>query len=807
MDGCDNKQRITTVRSQSPVVLRQQAYLIKEDDLNVTEVFNGEWLRMVSVLQNNGEKNLDNIMIGIALEEGFKVETLSIKVYLQSDLLKSCLEYKVLDRWEDTFYGNTLKQGVRVQLKSSIEAGQEVRLIFDVQVDNQKADGVQHYKGMAQFINHKGEKIGIETPVQALQVSTPRLEIVSISYPEVLTKGKEVYYTFCIHNTGNEDFEQVLLKNESLQSLLQKGYIILDKVYGIRRDNKKIGEQLPLEIGELKVNEYTYITMSISMGTLRDKVEIVNEAEVITAPIYRHRQNVPACYNAVRTFATSNRVITPVENLENPIAALEIISKSVDYCVTLESIVTYLFIISNKGNCELSHMMIQDTLPISMVFIPHSVTVDGQKVSGNPITGLSLKESLPVGGSRVITFQARIESKEKSGKYENQGLALFEYAQGDQWIKGEQHSNKTTLLLAKLIIKRTNANPQVNVGEKIEYGIEVLNDGEVMLSQVQLQEEVDEYLIVDEETIQVGERRLKGKLKCLELPDLKPGQSVKITYRAQVKEGGAGHLLINKGRSKALTPDMKIITSESVTEISKVSSQVNALFAMQTVNQMIAMPTDILSYQLILYNPTETEYSEMVLEEVLDEALQFISSTLTINDVLVEGDVKKLPLPTLLPGETLKVCFTAQIRGDIKTQQVRSQASIKYTFQQGMTDKLLVNETITAIKDISLYFCMPITIQPGERHEGIKEIISVGAEIIQIQPSNEQQKIERQLTYRLVLNYRTQTGKCRCYITTQKVNILESDDKEYHHIILWVQEAKVINARTIKGKLYIRAYF
>ncbi|MGL4849046.1 MAG: hypothetical protein ACRC28_08990 [Clostridium sp.] len=205
--------------------------------------------------------------------------------------------------------------------------------------------------------------------------------------------GETVTYTVVIDNQSKYDIENGIFKdtiptNGSLVSstLKQDGASIIYNA---------LGSSLPNKIFAQSVSTITY--QMIVTDTLPEN-PLVNIAGFDgTVSISNGTIQIPVS-------ATSNAVSTDIKFINISI------NKSVDkFFATIGATITYTIEIKNTGNINGSNLIFKDTIPNGTSFVPNSVTLDGNTISGgNPQMGINIGTILP-NEVRTITFMVVVQ--------------------------------------------------------------------------------------------------------------------------------------------------------------------------------------------------------------------------------------------------------------------------------------------------------------------------------------------------------------------------------------------------------------
>ncbi|MWC28233.1 DUF11 domain-containing protein [Paenibacillus sp. MMS18-CY102] len=177
----------------------------------------------------------------------------------------------------------------------------------------------------------------------------------------------------------------------------------------------------------------------------------------------------------------SNTVQTP---LVGPL--ITAIKKAAPSQLALEQTVTYTLTIGNAGNCD-AEVIVYDTLPAGLSFIPNSVLRDGSPIPGSkPATGIALG-TIAVGTAVQLVFQAIMIAIPESLSFANQAHIAYRFTtQEGRAVAEAVQSNQVTTAIVPFQLHAYGqlSSPVTYAGDVLNYDIVLKNEGVEPIGQV-----------------------------------------------------------------------------------------------------------------------------------------------------------------------------------------------------------------------------------------------------------------------------------------------------------------------------------
>ncbi|GAA4876760.1 hypothetical protein GCM10023310_65680 [Paenibacillus vulneris] len=311
------------------------------------------------------------------------------------------------------------------------------------------------------------------------------------------------------------------------------------------------------------------------------------------------------------------------------------VEKSVDAAsASLGEILTYKVVVENSGTVPADTTLMFDSLPNDTEFVPGSVTINSTPITdADPRVGIPLG-SVPPGAAVVVTYQVRVVSLPPEGDIVNEALVTFEYQSvtGGPILTGDITSNEvvTPVLTPDIALQKSVTPTEALPGETVEYRLEVVNTGEMELTNIRL---TDTMLGLDQI-----------------LPSLPIDTSIVITQSFTIPPGTpAGSVLLNTSTAQA--DQAGPVSDEAVVNVlPEPPVPVPAFTLQKSVTPTEARPGQTVEYRIEVTNTGEVDLTNIRITDAM----------LNLNEVLASLPVgsstvitRRFTIPEGTPGGTI----------------------------------------------------------------------------------------------------------------------------------------------------------
>lgn len=450
------------------------------------------------------------------------------------------------------------------------------------------------------------------------------------------TIGDTITFTSSVTNTGNTTANNIVFTDAipNGTSFVPNSF----KINGVTVPNAN--PQNGINIGNLNANALITLSFQVNITTLPNPNPIPNKSSLQYSFIVDI--NEPPVSRTVQ----SNKTFTQVNT------ASVIATKTANSAfATVGDTITYTTTLTNSGNTTANTPVFIDILPPEFSFVPDSVQINSIPQLGfRPDSGISL-DSIPVGGTTTISFQAIVGSIPATNPTLNQSSTTYSIIVDPTQppVTETATSNPTLVQINEAIIQATKSVDRifsdVAPGNSfLTYTVLLENIGNTTATNIIFTDPIPNNTVFIEDSVRVGGALLPGVNPANGIPigDIIAGDFINVTFRVQVVSipnpiftigpGGPNSPVVN-----GASIDYQFMTGPNLPLVSRsttsnpVSTQINSgeIVAIKSVDKTFATIGDTISYTITLSNPGNVTSQNIIFTDILPEGTTFISGTLT----------------------------------------------------------------------------------------------------------------------------------------------------------------------------------
>ncbi|WP_040329927.1 DUF7507 domain-containing protein, partial [Clostridium ihumii] len=482
------------------------------------------------------------------------------------------------------------------------------------------------------------------------------------------TPGDLVTYTVTLRNTGNTAINNVTVTDVVPSgTTFQTGTVTINGIADVNA-NPTVG----INVGTIGVNETCTVTFVVKVES--DTIETLTNKATVDYSYVVNPKEPPK----------NQTVDTNTVSIDNLIPKLTIVKTSNVSGALVNDIIRYTLNVTNSGQVNLTNVIIKDVLTSNLQYA-NNLTVNGISTTGDITTGVNIG-NLAIGSNKVVSFDAKVISIPASSKVINSATGSYSYTVSGTRFNGETTSNDriVTIYNPKLTLTKVSDNNAVVVGQNFNYVINAINEGDIIINNVIIKDALPSEFKV--ETITVDGNVVNGDIGAgINIGNLNVGVNKAIVLSIKVLEdlkdtfknivNGTGTINVDPSQNPRSV-------NGSATDTTGVTVYNPQLSLVKTASSKYVVSGDIVTYKIVAKNTGDIALNNVIVSDILNSGLQFISGTVKINGVLNKDGsiISGVNIGTLDIGASVVVTFDvkviANVSGDV---QNISSGSYEYT--------------------------------------------------------------------------------------------------------------------------------
>lgn len=568
-----------------------------------------------------------------------------------------------------------------------IPVGETVVVTFQATVTNIPASGtitnVANITGSCTLVPGEPPVVVTEPSNTTItSINRGRFSVIKSVNKEATRLGDTLTYSVQVTNTGTVTATNVQFIDVPSPSLeFVPGSVQINGIPQVGL-NPFIGFSLP----DLAVGDSVLITFAVNVIAVPPSSSIMN-----TARVTGDFELIPGEPPFTIT-NSSNTTVTPVNR-----GSLDMQKEVDNSIVGVGETVTYTVRILNTGTADAMNVQFIDVLSPEAVFVPNSVTVNGVARPGvNPQVGFTIVD-IPVGETAIVTYEATITSFPDGGTVVNVAGALAEYilVPGEPPVTVMDTSNTVIVTVnTAILFVAKGANFEVAmVGDVVTYGIAVINDSTVPVTNIVLTDIIDPNTLFINGTVTVNDVALPFANPNTGIPlgDFQPNDAAIINFQVVITGGQINNLVTNTAIANGLAivnPNELpvVVEGDSNTVVIPFIPQNVSTTVVKTADLQAATIGDVIIFTTVITNTGDTVIQNIRFQDMLDSSVRFVLGSVTVDNTPVPNvsPVSGFLIGNLNPGEARTVSFQVVVQSAPNgSGNYINQASIRFEHQVG----------------------------------------------------------------------------------------------------------------------------
>ncbi|HFK1705589.1 TPA: cell surface protein [Bacillus paranthracis] len=592
--------------------------IVKEVDLTIADV--GQPITYTISLANLGNTTANNVIVTDIIPNGSTIVPNSI------------------------FIGGTLQQGADPSTGlqvGSIPSGGFTTIVFQISANSLPSPNPVQNSAALQYSFIADPSLpavvrNATSNIVTTQINTANIVATKLTSTNFADVGAVITYATILTNNGN-----IPASNVTFTDIIPAGTIFLPNTVTI--NGVPIANANPANgilIGTIGANSSRTVAFQVSVPTIPSPNPITNQSSTTFQYTYDASKSV------VTQMVASNTVQTTINN-----ATIAAVKSADKHFANVNDIITYTTTLTNSGNTTANTPVFIDILPPELSFVPDSVQINTIPQLGfRPDSGISL-DSIPVGGTTTISFQAIVGSIPVTNPTLNQSSTTYSIIVDPTQppVTETATSNPTLVQINEAIIQATKSVDRlfsdVAPGNSfLTYTVLLENIGNTTATNIIFTDPIPNNTVFIADSVRVGGVLLPGVNPANGVPigDIIAGDFTNITFRVQVVSipnpiftigpGGPNSPVVN-----GASIDYQFMTGPNLPLVSRsttsnpVSTQINSgeITLVKSVDKTFATIGDTISYTITLSNPGNVTSQNIIFTDILPDGTTFISGTLT----------------------------------------------------------------------------------------------------------------------------------------------------------------------------------
>ncbi|WP_354486117.1 hypothetical protein [Paenibacillus sp. PvP094] len=350
--------------------------------------------------------------------------------------------------------------------------------------------------------------------------------------------------------------------------------------------------------------------------------------------------------------------------------------------------ILYTVTVANAGTASAASVVLSDSLPAGLTFIPGSVTVAGVSRPTLDITAGVPLGSLNLSSSIVVTYRALIGQDASILQLVNSANAAFTFQSvaGGPTITGVIPSNNSTLPVysPNLSIVKSGSTTNATVGDTVTYTLQVNNGGNVAAN-VTLTDNIP-----SGSSYVAGSFRLNGNVIAganpatgVNLGSLAAGSANTVTFQVLVTSLPTPPTLVDQATASYSfnSPDGRTITGTIASNTLTIPVTLPNVTAVKSASVSDVAVGETFTYTVVTTNGGIQPINNVILTDSLPAGTSFVPGSVTVRGgaVASANPNSGISIGTLTAGSSATVTFQLTVQALPASGSLLNRASVSYS--------------------------------------------------------------------------------------------------------------------------------
>ncbi|MGO4547813.1 hypothetical protein AB4Z29_23760 [Paenibacillus sp. 2TAB23] len=354
---------------------------------------------------------------------------------------------------------------------------------------------------------------------------------------------------------------------------------------------------------------------------------------------------------------------------------------------TIGDVITFTVTVSNSGTANAASVVLTDTLPAGVAFVPGSVVVGGvTKPTFDIRTGAPLG-SLNLASSITVTYQAVVTSLPASAQISSTANAAFTFQSvaGGPIITGVIPSNTVTVpVYAPNLSMVKSANTQnATVGDQVTYTLQVSNTGSNAAS-VTLSDNIPAGTTFIPNSFRVNGIVVPGANPPagVAIGSVAAGGASTVTFQVQVNSLPSPPQLVNQATAtySYQIPDGRIFSGSFASNTITIPVRLPNVTSVKSASFVDIAVGETMTYNVVVTNSGIAAISNVILTDAIPAGASFVSGSVVVGGTArpTANPSSGISIGTIAPSSSVTVTFAITAVSVPVSGSFTNQASASY---------------------------------------------------------------------------------------------------------------------------------
>ncbi|WP_419892206.1 DUF7507 domain-containing protein [Paenibacillus xylanexedens] len=350
--------------------------------------------------------------------------------------------------------------------------------------------------------------------------------------------------------------------------------------------------------------------------------------------------------------------------------------------------ILYSVTVTNAGTASAASVVLSDSLPAGLTFIPGSVTVAGVSRPTLDVTAGIPLGSLTLSSSVVVTYRALIGQDASILQLVNSANAAFTFQSvaGGPVITGVIPSNNSTLTVysPNLSIVKSASTTNVSVGSQVTYTLQVNNGGNVAANVILTDN------IPSGSSYVAGSFRLNGTVIAganpatgVNLGSLPAGSANTVTFQVLVTSLPTPPTLVDQATASYSfnSPDGRTITGNIASNTLTIPVTLPNVTTVKSASVTDVAVGETFTYTVVTSNLGIEAINNVILTDLLPVGTSFVPGSVTVRGTVVPSanPISGVSVGTLTVGSSASVTFQVNVQSLPASGSLINRAVVSYS--------------------------------------------------------------------------------------------------------------------------------